>query len=179
MFKFLKFWKDVSRLPRPLKLMICKECRVALHHKRFKLKYVMWQRSSMRLDYYTNTKGIPKLQLPTKVPHKEANHVCATKQMLEFGFMVPIQIMRRNVTNWSWKPNQIMDWMLDGRFVAKVGSFKPRPNLLCIEAQANGRNVSWCNKKAAHSFMSLKLTRKLGLLTCKAGKPTSVWFGND
>jgi hypothetical protein len=53
--------------------------------------------------------------------------------------------------------------MLDGGLMAKVNSRKPRPSLLYLEAQMSGRNVSWVDKEATHSFMSLNLTRKLGL----------------
>jgi hypothetical protein len=53
--------------------------------------------------------------------------------------------------------------MLDGGLVVKASSLKPRPSLLYLEAQMNGRNVSSVDKEATHSFMSLKLTRKLGL----------------
>ena len=44
--------------------------------------------------------------------------------------------------------------------VAKASSFKPRPNLLYLEAKMSGRNVSWIDKEATHSFMSLKLITK-------------------
>jgi hypothetical protein len=53
--------------------------------------------------------------------------------------------------------------MLDGGLVAKASSLKPRPSLLYLEIQMNGRNISWVDKEAMHSFMSLKLTRNLGL----------------
>jgi hypothetical protein len=53
--------------------------------------------------------------------------------------------------------------MLDGGLVAKANSLKPRPSLLYLEAQMSGRNVSWVDKEAMHSFMSLNLIRKLGL----------------
>jgi hypothetical protein len=53
--------------------------------------------------------------------------------------------------------------MLDVGFVAKASSLKPKPSLLYLEAQMSGRNVSWVDKEATHSFMSLKLIRKLGL----------------
>jgi hypothetical protein len=52
--------------------------------------------------------------------------------------------------------------MLDGGLVAKASSLKPRPSLLYLEAPMIGRNVSWVDKEAMHSFMSLKLTRNLG-----------------
>jgi hypothetical protein len=47
--------------------------------------------------------------------------------------------------------------------VAKASSLKPKLSLLYLEAQMNGKNVSWVDKEAMHSFMHLKLTRKLGL----------------
>jgi hypothetical protein len=46
--------------------------------------------------------------------------------------------------------------------VAKASSLAPRPSLLYLEAQMSDRNVSSVDKEATHSFMSLKLTRKLG-----------------
>jgi hypothetical protein len=56
--------------------------------------------------------------------------------------------------------------MLDVGFVAKANSLTPRPSLLYLEAQMSGRNVSWVDKEATHSFMSLKLITKL---------ETSMW----
>ena len=54
--------------------------------------------------------------------------------------------------------------MLDDGVVAKPSSLKPRPSLLYLDAKKmNGRNVSWVDKEAMHSFISLKLTRNLGL----------------
>jgi hypothetical protein len=53
--------------------------------------------------------------------------------------------------------------MLDGGLVAKASSLKPKPSLLYLKAQMSGRNVSWVDKEAMHSFKSLNLTRKLGL----------------
>jgi hypothetical protein len=47
--------------------------------------------------------------------------------------------------------------------VAKANSLKPRPSMLYLEAQVNGRNVSWVDKEAIVSFMSLKLMMKLEL----------------
>jgi hypothetical protein len=47
--------------------------------------------------------------------------------------------------------------------VAKANSIAPRPSLLYLEAQMSSRNVSSVDKEATHSFMRLKLTRKLGL----------------
>jgi hypothetical protein len=45
-----------------------------LHHRGFEPKYVPRQGSQISLGYYTNTKGKPKVQLPTKVAPKEENH---------------------------------------------------------------------------------------------------------
>jgi hypothetical protein len=53
--------------------------------------------------------------------------------------------------------------MLDVGFVAKASSLTPRPSLLYLEAQMSGRNVSWVDKEATHSFMSLKLITRLEL----------------
>ena len=66
--------------------------------------------------------------------------------------------------------------MLDGGFVAKASSLKPRPNILYLEAQMNGRNVSWVDKEATHSFLSPKLTMCLGLRTHRVGKPINMRF---
>ena len=69
------------------------------------------------------------------------------------------------------------DQMLEGGFVAKASSLKPRPSLLYLEAQINGKNVSCLvDTGATHSFMSPKLAKELGLLTQKAGKPINVRF---
>ena len=67
--------------------------------------------------------------------------------------------------------------MLEGGFVAKASSFKPRPSLLYLEAQINGKNVSCLvDTWATHSFMSPKLARELVLSTWRAGKPIKVQF---
>ena len=52
---------------------------------------------------------------------------------------------------------------LDGGFVAKASSLEPRPSHLYLEAQMDGRYVSWGDKEAIDSLISLKLTRGLGL----------------
>jgi hypothetical protein len=59
--------------------------------------------------------------------------------------------------------------MFDVGFVAKASSLVPRPSLLYLEVQISGKNVSSVDKKATHSFMSLKLTRKLGLAGALSG----------
>ena len=70
-----------------------------------------------------------------------------------------------------------VDRMLEGGFVAKASSLKPRPSLLYLEAQINGKNVSCLvDTGATHSFMSPKLARELGLPTRRAGKPINVRF---
>ena len=68
-----------------------------------------------------------------------------------------------NVKRWhsGTKTNHIVadhDQMLDAGFVAKASSLKPMP----IMARIDGRNVSWVEKEARHSFMSPKLTKELG-----------------
>ena len=69
------------------------------------------------------------------------------------------------------------DRMLEGGFVAKASSLKPRPSFLYLEAQINGKNVSCLvDTGATHSFMSPKLARELGLPTQRAGKPINVRF---
>ena len=69
------------------------------------------------------------------------------------------------------------DRMLEGGFVAKASSLKPRPSLLYLEAQINGKNVSCLvDTGAMHSFMSPKLARELGLPTQRAGKSINVRF---
>ena len=69
--------------------------------------------------------------------------------------------------------------MLDGGLVAKASSLKPRPSFLYLEAQMSGRNVSWVDKEATHSFKSLNLTRKLGLAGAQSGQAHqyAVWKG--
>ena len=70
-----------------------------------------------------------------------------------------------------------VDRMLEGGFVAKASSLKPRPSLLYLKAQINGKNVSCLvDTGATHSFMSPKLARELGLPTRRAGKPINVRF---
>ena len=67
--------------------------------------------------------------------------------------------------------------MLEGGFVAKASSLKPRPSLLYFEAQINGKNVSCLvDTGATHSFMSLKLAKELGLPTWRVDKPINVQF---
>jgi hypothetical protein len=67
--------------------------------------------------------------------------------------------------------------MLDVGFVAKAGSLRPRPSLLYLEAQMSGRKVSWVDKEATHSFMSLKLITKLELAGAWSGQAHqyAVW----
>ena len=70
-----------------------------------------------------------------------------------------------------------VDQMLEGGFIAKASSLKPRPSLLYLEAQINGKNVSCLvDTGTMHSFMSPKLARELGLPIWRAGKPIKVWF---
>jgi hypothetical protein len=69
------------------------------------------------------------------------------------------------------------DQMLEGGFVAKASSLKPRPSLLFLEAEINGRNVSCLvDTGATHSFMSPKFAKELVLPTGRAGKPINVRF---
>ena len=61
--------------------------------------------------------------------------------------------------------------MLEGGFVAKASSLKPKPSLLYLEIQINGKNVSCLiDTGAMHFFMSPKLARELGLPTWRASK---------
>jgi hypothetical protein len=58
--------------------------------------------------------------------------------------------------------------------VAKASSLRPRPSLLYLEAQMTSRNVSWVDKEATHSFMSMwehANTKRSGLagLSAKSG----------
>jgi hypothetical protein len=67
---------------------------------------------------------------------------------------------------WGTKTNHVVavNGMLDVAFVAKASSLTPRPSFfLHLEAKMSDRNVSWVDKEATQSFMSLNLTRKLGL----------------
>ena len=63
------------------------------------------------------------------------------------------------------KPKHIVvvDRMLDDGLVAKASSLEPRPSHLYLEALMNGRYVSWGDKEAIDSLISLRLTRGLGL----------------
>ena len=71
----------------------------------------------------------------------------------------------------------VADRMLEGGFVAKASSLKPRPGLLYFEAQIKGKDVSCLvDTGATHSFMSPKLARELGLQTRRASKPINVRF---
>jgi hypothetical protein len=60
--------------------------------------------------------------------------------------------------------------MLDVGFEAKASSLTPRPSVFDFEARMSDRNVSWDDKDATHSFMSLKLIRKLGLASAESGQ---------
>jgi hypothetical protein len=60
--------------------------------------------------------------------------------------------------------------MLDVGKVAKSSSLAPRPNLLYLEAQMSGTNVLWVDKETTHSFMSLRLIRKLGFASAESGQ---------
>ena len=72
---------------------------------------------------------------------------------------------------------RIADQILEGGFVAKASSFKPRLSLLYLEAQINKMNISCLvHIEAKHSFMSQKLSKELGLPTCRSSKPINVWF---
>jgi hypothetical protein len=93
------------RVDKALKLMARKGSRVALHHKGFEPKNVPRQKGQISLGYYTNTKGKPKVQLPTKVQLRrkttkcwkqrrwryatKANRACVVDGMLEGGFVLP------------------------------------------------------------------------------------------
>ena len=76
------------------------------------------------------------------------------------------------------KPNHVVaaDRMLDGGFGAKASSLKPRSSVLYLEAQMNGRNVSWIDKEATHAFISSKPIGGWDLPAGRAGKPTKVQF---
>ena len=97
----------------------------------------------------------------------KAKHVCFADKLLEIGFVAPNQFGPRTEClklALRTKPSQVAkDRMLDDGFVAKASSLKPRPSILYLEVQMNGRLVSWVNKDLKHSFMSPKLTRGLGL----------------
>jgi hypothetical protein len=51
-----------------------KRSRAVIHHKGLEPKYVPRQGGRISLGYYTNIKGKPKVQLPTKVGPKEENY---------------------------------------------------------------------------------------------------------
>jgi predicted aspartyl protease len=65
--------------------------------------------------------------------------------------------------------------MLKGGFVAKASDFKPRPSLLYLEAQINGRDFSWLvDTKATQSIMSPYLAKELDLGEQKVNKPINM-----
>ena len=102
MVRIIKIAKGIEMDPR-------KGSWALLQHKGLKHKYVMRQGGQIKLGYYTNTKGKPKVQLPTRAAPKEENHkcwkqkmwrystkayhVCAVDGILEGGFVLPKQIM--------------------------------------------------------------------------------------
>jgi tmRNA-binding protein len=109
-------------LPKASKLMARKGNWVALHHKGFEPKYVSRQGGQIRLGSYTNTKGKPKVQLPTKVPPKEKNHpMLETKKVTLFHQGKSSLCREQNVRRWLCATKAIydcaMDGMLEGRFV--------------------------------------------------------------
>src|ERR1700737_5658393 len=91
----------------------------------------------------------------------KAKHVCFEHKLLEIGFVASNQFVPRTeclkLALWT-KPSQVAeDRMLDNGFVAKASSLKPRPSILYLEAQMNGRLVSWVDKELRHSFTNPKL----------------------
>src|ERR1700738_2860161 len=76
----------------------------------------------------------------------KAKHVCFADKLLEIGFVAPHQFVPRTEClklALRTKPSQVAEnRMLDDGFVAKASSLKPRPSLLYLEAQMNGRYVS-------------------------------------
>src|ERR1700737_3715987 len=76
----------------------------------------------------------------------KAKRVCFADKLLEIGFVAPNQFGPRTEClklALRTKPSQVAeDRMLDDGFVAKASSLKPRPSLLNLEAQINGRYVS-------------------------------------
>ena len=81
----------------------------------------------------------------------------------------------------SSKENHVCDTdqMLEGGFVPKASSLRPRPSLLYLEAQINRRNVSYLvDTRATHFFVSPKLSKVLSLPTHGAGKPINVRLQN-
>lgn len=72
------------------------------------------------------------------------------------------------------------DQILEGGFLTKVSSLKPKPSFLYLEAQIDGKHVSCLvDTGATHSFMSPKLTKELDLTTRRADKPIDIWFAKD
>jgi hypothetical protein len=105
-----------------LKLMARKGSRVALHHKGFEPKNVPRQRGQISLGYYTNTKGKPKVQFPTKVAPKEENHQMLETKKVALCHQDKSCLCRgRNVRRWLWatKANYdcTTDETLEGGFV--------------------------------------------------------------
>jgi hypothetical protein len=115
-------------------LMDRKESRTALHHKGFEPKNVPRQRGQISLDYYTNTKGKPKVQLPTEVAPKEENHQILETKKVALCHQGKLCLCRgRNVRRWLWatKANYdcTTDEMLEGLVSPRQIKFVPR--MLC------------------------------------------------
>ena len=70
---FPRTWRGSSRLQDHSKWLI-KEVGPLFTTKAFEPKYVPRQRGQITLGYYTNTKGKPQVQLPTKVASKGESH---------------------------------------------------------------------------------------------------------
>ena len=64
--------------------------------------------------------------------------------------------------------------------MAKASGLKPKPSLLYLEAQINGRDLSCLvDIGTTHSFVSPNLAKELDLRVYKACKSINVCFAND
>jgi hypothetical protein len=94
----------------------------ALHHKGLEPENVRRQRGQISLGYYTNTKGKPKVQPPTKVVPKEENYqMVGTKKMALCHQGKSCFCRGRDISMWfcATKENHAcsVDGMLKGGFV--------------------------------------------------------------
>jgi len=105
--------------------MARKGSRAVFHHKGLEPKYVPRQGGQISLGYHTNTKGKPKVQLPTKVAPKEENQpMLETKKVALFHHGKSCLFRGRKIRRWLWatKANYdcTTDGMLKGGFVLPI-----------------------------------------------------------
>ena len=141
--------------------MTPKGSRVAPHNKIAWAELCLDNKSGRSLGHHSDTKHKPKVQLPTRVATKEKNHPMLETKKVALCYQGNSCLYRgRYVRRWHYgtKTNRVVatDRMLDGSFVTKASSLKPRPSILYLEAQMYGRNVSWVDKVTTY-FLSPNL----------------------